>query len=142
MDQFDLLVVGSGPAGRRGAIQAAKLGKRVLVIEQGKRVGGVSVHTGTIPSKTLRETVLNLSGWRERGFYGRAYRVKQDICAADLLKRLLMTLDHEVEILEHQFARNGVETVHGAARFLDERTVEIACENGDTQVSAAKSILI
>ncbi len=71
MFQYDLVVVGSGPAGRRGAIQAAKLGKKVLVIEQGKRVGGVSVHTGTIPSKTLRETALNLSGWRERGFYGR-----------------------------------------------------------------------
>src|ERR1700749_1561722 len=67
---YDLIVIGSGPAGRRGAIQAAKLNKRVLVIERGRRVGGVSVHTGTIPSKTLRETVLNLSGWRERGFYG------------------------------------------------------------------------
>ena len=68
MNQYDLVVVGSGPAGRRAAIQAAKLSKKVLVIEQGKRVGGVSVHTGTIPSKTLRETALNLTGWRERGF--------------------------------------------------------------------------
>src|SRR5579871_5987860 len=115
---FDLIVVGSGPAGRRAAIQAAKFGKRVVVVERGRRVGGVSVHTGTIPSKTLRETVLNLSGWRERGFYGRAYRVKHDITAADLIRRLTMTLDHEVEILEHQFARNGVETRRGAARFL------------------------
>src|SRR5579859_3444587 len=78
-NHFDLIVIGSGPAGRRGAIQAAKLNKRVLVIERGRRVGGVSVHTGTIPSKTLRETVLNLTGWRERGFYGRAYRAKQKI---------------------------------------------------------------
>ena len=91
---YDLVVIGSGPAGRRAAVQGAKLGKRVLVVERGRRVGGVSVHTGTIPSKTLRETVLNLSGWRERGFYGRAYRVKQDIGAPDLLKRLHMTLDH------------------------------------------------
>ena len=82
MQEYDLVVVGSGPAGRRGAIQAAKLGRKVLVVEQGKRVGGVSVHTGTIPSKTLRETALNLSGWRERGFYGRAYRVKQEITSA------------------------------------------------------------
>ena len=88
MIQYDLIVVGSGPAGRRAAIQAAKLGKKVLVVEQGKRVGGVSVHTGTIPSKTLRETALNLSGWRERGFYGRAYRVKQDISAEDLRRRM------------------------------------------------------
>ena len=76
MDTFDLIVIGSGPAGRRAAIQAAKLGKAVLVVENRLRVGGVSVHAGTIPSKTLRETVLNLSGWRERGFYGLAYRVK------------------------------------------------------------------
>ena len=81
MHQFDLIVVGSGPAGRRAAIQAAKLEKKVLVIEKGSRVGGVSVHTGTIPSKTLRETALNLTGWRERGFYGRSYRVKQEIDA-------------------------------------------------------------
>jgi NAD(P) transhydrogenase len=77
MENFDLIVIGSGPAGRRAAIQAAKLGRSVLVVENRLRVGGVSVHTGTIPSKTLRETVLNLSGWRERGFYGLAYRVKK-----------------------------------------------------------------
>ena len=90
---YDLLVIGSGPAGRRAAIQAAKLNKRVMVVERGRRVGGVSVHTGTIPSKTLRETVLNLSGWREREFYGRAYRAKQDITAEDLGKRLQITLN-------------------------------------------------
>ena len=112
MHDYDMVVIGSGPSGRRAAVQFAKLGRSVLVVEKGRRVGGVSVHTGTIPSKTLRETVLNLSGWRERGFYGMAYRVKQDIGAADLLKRLHMTLNHEVEILEHQFARNGVETIY------------------------------
>ena len=116
---YDLIVIGSGPAGRRSAIQAAKLGKRVLVIENRLRVGGVSVHTGTIPSKTLRETVLNLSGWRERGFYGLAYRVKKDIEGKDLGVRLRMTLDHEIEVLEHQFARNGVKTFAGVARFAD-----------------------
>src|SRR6201994_5036076 len=111
MDSFDLVVIGSGPDGRRAAIQAAKLGKSVLVVENRYRVGGVSVHTGTIPSKTLRETVLNLSGWRERGFYGRFYPVKKDIGAADLIARLQKTLDHEVEVLEHQFSRNGVDTM-------------------------------
>ena len=126
MQEYDLVVVGSGPAGRRGAIQAAKLGRKVLVIEQGKRVGGVSVHTGTIPSKTLRETALNLSGWRERGFYGRAYRVKQEISADDLRRRLLITLDHEVEVLEHQFARNRVQHIRGKAKFVTADTMEIA----------------
>ena len=96
---YDFVVIGSGPAGRRAAIQAAKLDRSVLVVEKGRRVGGVSVHTGTIPSKTLRETVLNLTGWRERGFYGRAYRVKKDIEAKDLMMRLHITLDHEVDVL-------------------------------------------
>ncbi len=90
---------------------------RFSSIEQGKRVGGVSVHTGTIPSKTLRETALNLSGWRERGFYGRAYRVKEEISAEDLRQRLIITLDHEVEVLEHQFARNRVQQMRGKASF-------------------------
>ena len=94
-------MIGSGPAGKRAAIQAAKIGKSVLVVEKGRKVGGVSVHTGTIPSKTLRETVLNLTGYRERGFYGRAYRVKQDIGATDLMARMQMTLTHEVDVLEH-----------------------------------------
>ena len=79
-------------------------------------MGGVCVHTGTIPSKTLRETVLNLSGWRERGFYGRAHRNKQTITAEDLRRRLAITLDHEVEILEHQFSRNSVQLGQRARR--------------------------
>ncbi|MBX4858997.1 Si-specific NAD(P)(+) transhydrogenase [Rhizobium bangladeshense] len=142
MFQYDLVVVGSGPAGRRGAIQAAKLGKKVLVIEQGKRVGGVSVHTGTIPSKTLRETALNLSGWRERGFYGRAYRVKQEISAEDLRRRLLITLDHEVEVLEHQFARNRVQHIRGKASFIDASTLQVIKDDGETTQVTGASVLL
>lgn len=129
MEHYEIIVIGSGPAGRRAAIQAAKLGRSVLVVENRLRVGGVSVHTGTIPSKTLRETVLNLSGWRERGFYGLAYRVKKDIEGKDLGARLRMTLDHEIDVLEHQFARNGVKVAAGKARFVDAHT--IAIRNGD-----------
>jgi NAD(P) transhydrogenase len=140
--RHDFIVIGSGPAGRRAAIQAAKLGKSVLVVEKGRRVGGVSVHTGTIPSKTLRETVLNLTGWRERGFYGRAYRVKKDIQAKDLMARLHMTLDHEVDVLEHQFARNAVETMLGRGRFLDPHRVEVELDNGDTRVVEGERFLI
>jgi NAD(P) transhydrogenase len=139
---YDFLVIGSGPSGRRAAIQAAKLGYSVLVIEKGRRVGGVSVHTGTIPSKTLRETVLNLTGYRERGFYGRAYRVKKDIEAEDLMARLHKTLDHEVDILEHQFARNSVRTMVGAARFTDPHTVEVRTEQGETCSVRGEKILI
>ncbi|MCL6707972.1 Si-specific NAD(P)(+) transhydrogenase [Pseudomonas sp. R2.Fl] len=131
MNQYDFVVIGSGPAGRRAAIQAAKLDKKVLVIEQGRRVGGVSVHTGTIPSKTLRETALNLTGWRERGFYGRSYRVKQEISADDLRRRLLITLDHEVDVLEHQFARNRVHQLRGKASFIDRNTLEVVKDDGE-----------
>lgn len=142
MNHYDLIVIGSGPAGRRAAIQAAKFGKRVLVVERGRRVGGVSVHTGTIPSKTLRETALNLSGWRERGFYGRSYRVKQDITATDLSARLRMTLDHEVEVLEHQFARNQVTTLKGAARFASPHQIDVVKETGETVYYGAERFLI
>src|SRR5580658_793138 len=139
---YDFIIIGSGPAGRRAAIQAAKLGKSVLVVEKGRRVGGVSVHTGTIPSKTLRETVLNLTGWRERGFYGRAYRVKKDIQAKDLMMRLHMTLDHEVDVLEHQFARNGVHTLSGMARFLDPHHVEVLTDREGARVYRGERILL
>ncbi len=134
METYDLIVIGSGPAGRRAAIQAAKLGKSVLVVENRLRLGGVSVHTGTIPSKTLRETVLNLSGWRERGFYGLAYRVKKDIEGKDLGARLRMTLDYEIEVLEHQFARNGVRTFAGMARFLDTNRIAVVTAEGDETI--------
>ncbi|MBL8531581.1 MAG: Si-specific NAD(P)(+) transhydrogenase [Hyphomonadaceae bacterium] len=139
---FDLIVIGSGPAGRRAAVQAAKLKKSVLVVERGRRVGGVCVHTGTIPSKTLRETVLNLSGWRERGFYGRAHRNKTDITAEDLRRRLSITLDHEVEVLEHQFARNNVSWVAGAARFLAPHAIEVTGEAGEVRHFHGDRIII
>ena len=142
MESYDLIVIGSGPAGKRAAVQAAKLGKSVLVVEGRKRVGGVSVHTGTIPSKTLRETVLNLSGWRERGFYGRSYRVKKDIGGSDLGMRLTKTLEHEVDVLEHQFQRNGVKTVAGVARFLDPHRIAIAVPEQDELVVGAERFVI
>jgi len=142
MSHYDLIVIGSGPAGRRAAIQAAKFGKSVLMVEKGRQVGGVSVHTGTIPSKTLRETVLNLSGWRERGFYGRSYRVKQDIGADDLLERLNMTLSHEVEILEHQFARNKVQTLRGTASFLDSKRIQVLTDKEDVIEFTADRIVL
>lgn len=139
---FDLIIIGSGPAGRRAAIQAAKLDKKVLVVEKSRRVGGVSVHTGTIPSKTLRETVLNLSGWRERGFYGRTYKVKSDISADDLRHRLSKTLDHEVDVLEHQFTRNNVTLINGHARFQSPTEIEITEEDGRRHTVSFERALI
>ncbi|MBN8830228.1 MAG: Si-specific NAD(P)(+) transhydrogenase [Sphingomonadales bacterium] len=142
MDIYDLVVIGSGPAGRRAAVQAAKLGKSVLVVEGRRRVGGVSVHTGTIPSKTLRETVLNLTGWRERGFYGRSYRVKKDIGGGDLDHRIDKTLEHEVDVLEHQFQRNGVRTMEGFARFVDPHVVCITAPDESELLVGGERFLI
>lgn len=130
---YDLLVIGSGPSGQRAAVQAAKLGKRAAVVERKRVVGGNAVHTGTIPSKTLRETVLNLSGWRERGFYGKAYRVKKDITVTDLKQRLEMTLQHEIEVMQHQLMRNGVDVIQGQAHFVDPHTVRVTESPDDTE---------
>ncbi|MDE4141838.1 MULTISPECIES: Si-specific NAD(P)(+) transhydrogenase [Rhodobacterales] len=139
---YDLVIIGSGPSGRTAAIQAGKLKRRVLVIDRKDRLGGVSVHTGTVPSKTLRETVLNLTGWRERSFYGRAYRVKDQIDAEDLKARLHMTLDHEVDVLEHQFNRNHVDWLAGLARFTGPNEIEVATEAGDTTRVTGEKFLI
>jgi len=141
-DVYDFIVIGSGPSGRRAAIQAAKLGKSVLVVEGRRKVGGVSVHTGTIPSKTLRETALNLSGWRERGFYGRSYRVKKEIGSDDLSMRLTKTLGYEVDVLEHQFLRNGVHTMAGFARFADPHRVVVTSPDESELTVEGERILV
>ncbi len=140
--RFDLVVLGSGPAGQRAAIQAAKLGRSVAVVERRSVVGGVSLHTGTIPSKTLRETVLYLTGWRQRGFYGRSYRVKQNITAEDLLQRLDITLRHEIEIIQHQLHRNGVTVIDGEASFLDPHTFSIFGPRGEERQIEADRVVI
>ncbi|WP_166416891.1 Si-specific NAD(P)(+) transhydrogenase [Cochlodiniinecator piscidefendens] len=142
MSHYDLIVIGSGPAGRSAAIQAGKLQRKVLVIERSGRLGGVSVHTGTIPSKTLRETVLNLSGWRERSFYGRSYRVKEGINAGDLKDRLHQTLDHEVDVLEHQFNRNHVDTITGEASFIGKNEIEVVSDTGEINHMTGDKFLI
>lgn len=142
MADYDLIIIGSGPAGRAAAIQSGKLRRKVLVVDRKDKMGGVSVHTGTIPSKTLRETVLNLSGWRERSFYGRSYRVKEDIGADDLKARLHMTLEHEVDVLEHQFNRNHVDTLHGFARFTGPNEIEVATEADETRRITGDKFLI
>ncbi len=142
MQNYDFVVVGAGPAGRRGAIQAAKAGKSVLLIDKGFKVGGVCLHTGTVPSKTLRETVLNLSGFRERGFYGRSYKVKSDISADDLKQRLGLTVAHEVEVIEDQLRRNNVTVISGTAKFLSESRIHIALPEGDGQVVSFDKALL
>jgi len=141
-NEYELIVIGSGPGGRSAAIQGAKLGRRVLVIEKGQDIGGVSVHTGTIPSKTMRETVLNLSGMREREFYGRGYRVKEDITAKDILERVNKTLAHEVETQEVQLNRNQVDTLFGKAHFLDNNHLSVVIDDGEDVIVRGGKIVI
>lgn len=125
IQQYDLLIIGSGPGGKRAAIQAAKLGKSVAIIEGRNVVGGVTVHTGTIPSKTLREAVLYLTGWTQRGLYGHSYRLKQHLTIDDLMQRLEITIRNEVTVIEHQLARNGVTIIKGWGSFVDTHTIEV-----------------
>jgi len=122
---YDLVVIGSGPAGQKAAIQAAKLRKRVAVVDQPGWLGGVSLHTGTIPSKTLREAILYLSGYRQRAFYGRGYAVKDRITIDDLLFRVEDVLRRELEVVRSQLRRNRVELIEGLGRFKDPHTVEV-----------------
>ena len=135
---YDMVIIGSGPAGHRAAIQTAKLGKRVAVIEKKTLIGGVSVNTGTIPSKTLREAVLHLSGFRQRSIYGASYTVKQNITMGDLLLRADHVIRHEIEISRHQLQRNGVELFAGIARLVNEHTVHLhfVDKKGEDEITA------
>jgi NAD(P) transhydrogenase len=122
---YDLIVLGSGPGGQKAAIAAAKLGKRVAIVDKHEMVGGVCVNTGTIPSKTLREAVLYLTGMSQRELYGASYRVKQDITITDLLARTQHVIGREVEVVRAQLLRNHVELVDGIGRFVDAHTIAV-----------------
>ena len=125
MQEYDLVVIGSGPGGQKAAIAAAKLGKSVAVIERGLMLGGVCVNTGTIPSKTLREAVVYLTGMSQRELYGASYRVKEKITPADLLARTQHVIGREIDVVRSQLMRNRVELYVGHARFVDAHTVQV-----------------
>ena len=140
-NEYDLVVIGSGPAGQKGAICAAKMRKKVAIIDRKKSVGGVCVHTGTIPSKTLREAVLYLSGFRQRTFYGRGYALKDRIAMSDLIFRAESVMAREVEVIKSQLRRNYVTILDGDARFLDPNTIEVRNDEG-AQLVRGQHILI
>ncbi|MBL8174392.1 MAG: Si-specific NAD(P)(+) transhydrogenase [Bryobacterales bacterium] len=140
---YDLLVLGSGPAGQRAAIQAAKLEKRVAIVERKAVVGGVCINTGTIPSKTLREAVLYLSGYRERNFYGASYSVKQNITMDDLVQRADHVIRHEVDVTRHQLIRNRVDVISATGSFVDAHTVNLeSADSHTTRTVTAAYIMI
>jgi NAD(P) transhydrogenase len=140
---YDLFVLGSGPAGQRAAIQAAKLGKRTAVAEHRGVVGGVCINTGTIPSKTLREAVMHLSGYRERSIYGASYTVNEKITMSDLLFRADQVIKHEIDVTRHQLQRNGVDVITARAAFKDPHTLRLATLNGggDRDVTAERIVI-
>ncbi|MDX3238913.1 Si-specific NAD(P)(+) transhydrogenase [Streptomyces sp. ME03-5709C] len=142
MTEFDLLVIGSGPGGQKAAIAAAKLGRRVAVVDRPDMVGGVSIHTGTIPSKTLREAVLYLTGLTQRDLYGQSYRLKEDITIADLTARTQHVVSREVDVIRSQLSRNRVAMLTGTGRFTDDHTVAVRDPSGREVLVTAEHIVI
>lgn len=142
MEQFDVLVLGSGPSGQKAAIAAAKLGRRVALVERRHMIGGVSVNTGTIPSKTLREAVLYLTGLSQRELYGQSYRVKDEITVGDLAARTEHVIKREIDIIRSQLVRNRVTLLTGTGRFVDPHTIRVTDDDeGEVDVRADKIII-
>jgi NAD(P) transhydrogenase len=136
MQQYDLVVIGSGPGGQRAAIQAAKAKKRVAVVEKQTMVGGVCINTGTIPSKTMREAVLHLSGFYDQAFYGSNYHVKENITMSDLNFRVTRVIENEAAVLQDQLKRNGVDLYHGVGAFTDPHHIRVENTNGFNELEA------
>ena len=142
MYDVDVLVIGSGPGGQKAAIAAAKLGRRVVIIERRDMIGGVCLNTGTIPSKTLREAVLYLTGLDQREMYGQSYRVKDDITIADLAARTQHVVGREIDVVRSQLSRNRITILTGTGYFVDPHTVEIDDGEGRTRRATADKIVI
>jgi NAD(P) transhydrogenase len=141
MQAYDLVVIGSGPAGQRAAIQGAKVGKRVALIEKREVVGGACVNTGTIPSKTMREAVMHLSGYRYQGIYGMNYRVKEKITMADLSFRIQHVMKTEIDVTQAQLSRNEVDMLFGSASFLDNSHIRVVNSNGQSDYEASVIVI-
>ena len=141
MDAYDLVVIGSGPAGQRAAIQAAKSGKRVALVERREVIGGTCINTGTIPSKTMREAVLHLSGFQYQGIYGVNYRVKDQITMADLSFRVQQVIKNELDVTQAQLFRNGISVFTAEASFVDPHTIRMASSRGESTVSAGSVVI-
>jgi NAD(P) transhydrogenase len=141
MQPYELIVIGSGPGGQRAAIQAVKAGKRVALVEKQSAVGGVCTNTGTIPSKTMREAVLHLSGFYEQSFYGANYHAKDQVTMADLSFRVQRVIESEVSVIQDQLKRNGVEMVHGVGKFMDPHHIRVENSNGFSDLEGEFIIL-
>jgi NAD(P) transhydrogenase len=141
MAKYDLLVIGSGPSGQRAAVSAVKKGKSVALVEMRSVVGGVCINTGTIPSKTMREAVLHLSGYNYRSIYGMNYRVKEKITMADLAFRVQHVVKTEIDVTEAQLSRNGVEVINGVAHFEDPHHLRVDGSRGSNAYEADNIVI-
>src|SRR3974390_2018153 len=141
MQPYELIVIGSGPGGQRAAIQAAKAGKRAAVVEKLTMVGGVCINTGTIPSKTMREAVLHLSGFYNQAFYGANYHVKENITMSDLNFRVTRVIENETAVLQDQLKRNGVDLYHGIGAFASEHQIRVTNSSGYNELEAAYVVI-
>jgi NAD(P) transhydrogenase len=142
MREFDLLVIGSGPAGQKAAIQAAKLRKRVAVVEKEQVLGGSCINTGTLPSKTLKDAIYYLHGFKLRSFTNITYTLKKNMTLRDLMARKDLVIKHELEVVTDQLERNDVEIIHGTASFQDPRTLKVSAKSGDEDLLTAPFIVI
>src|SRR6267143_5689973 len=133
MQTYDLIVIGSGPAGQRAAIQGAKLGKRVALIEKREVVGGACINTGTIPSKSMREAVMHLSGYQYQGIYGMNYRVKEKITSGDLSFRIQQVVKTEIDVTMAQLQRNNIDVLNGTAQFIDPHHLKVVNYHGESE---------
>ncbi len=141
MRHFDVVVIGSGPAGQKAAIQASKLGKNACIIEKNSVLGGASINTGTVPSKALREAVLHLTGLNKRTLFGESYRMKRTITIADLTYVSQQVVHNELDLIRDQLDRNNVELIWGAARF-DQEIVIFVDRPDDFEVVSGDTIII
>ena len=140
--EYDLVVIGSGPAGEKAAIEASKMRKSTAIVEKRSVQGGVCIHTGTIPSKTLRETVLYISGLRQRSVYGLMGSVRPNVTVRELMYRKDQVIQEELDVIQQNMARHRLEVIHGAGRIADSHTVIVTSDSGEQSTLKAKVIVI
>ncbi|MEK7727786.1 MAG: Si-specific NAD(P)(+) transhydrogenase [candidate division KSB1 bacterium] len=139
---YDLLVIGSGPAGEKGAAQAAYFGKKVALLERSPHLGGAGLNTGTVPSKTLRETALYFSGLRQRGLYGIDYSLRENLTVGDFMHRKQIVIENQWQLIQRNLERHNIELVHGEAALKDAHTVRVQMPEGVSRELSAEIILL
>jgi NAD(P) transhydrogenase len=141
MYNYDVIVIGCGPAGQKAAIKCAKSGKRTALVDNRQVVGGHCLHIGTIPSKTLREAIIYLSGYHQRKIYGADYRLKKEVTVDDLLMRCSDLIQREIDVIHHQLTRNGVHVISGEARFTGPHAITIEESVGNLVLTSENFII-